>query len=147
MLLSSQSKLLAQPAGQDLILKLKLTGYEVHLTKAKKPYQYRTDNNTVIKKADKAYLVLLHLEPMPKVTNTRIDFYIGDYKVPEYGSTKTGIYFRIYDAALLARLKDQPISWQYGDQPRNVFENKRFQADSKKLKIEQEETVLGKKEK
>lgn len=132
----------AQQPQQDQNLQLK--GYEVHFVRAKKPYQYRTEKNE-LKKAEAAYLVLLHFEKRPPVTNERIDFYIGDYKVPEYGGTKTGIYFRIFDQALLNRLNNQPISWKLPDQPKKTFPGKVFLADSKKMKQESEEAVLQKK--
>ena len=39
-----------------------------------------------------------------------IEVYIGDYKIPEYGGTKDGIYFKIYDRALLDRLEGQAFA-------------------------------------
>lgn len=39
-----------------------------------------------------------------------IDIYIGDYKIPEYGGTKDGVYFKIYDSALLEKLEGQPFA-------------------------------------
>lgn len=39
-----------------------------------------------------------------------IDIYIGDYRIPEYGGTKDGVYFKIYDSALLERLEGQPFA-------------------------------------
>ena len=142
---SGFTRTMAQSPKTDSTGTLHLAGYEVHFVKAKNIYQYRTDKNE-LRKADAAYLVLLNLQSLPPVTNTRINFYIGDYKIPEYGGTKKGIYFRIYDPVLLTKLNNQPISWQRGNDSINVFDNTRFQVDTKKLKPEREEILLGKKQ-
>jgi len=129
----------AQHPDQELTLQLK--SVDVHLVKPVKPYQYRTDKNE-LKTVAQAYLVLFDFEKIPPVTNERTDFYIGDYRIPEYGGTKTGIYFRIYDPAIVNRLNNQPISWKKGNQPQKTFPGKVFTADTRKLKPESEEAVL-----
>ena len=42
------------------------------------------------------------------------ELYIGDYRIPEYGGTHDGLYFRIYDQKLLARLENKEFRYRFG---------------------------------
>lgn len=57
-----------------------------------------------------------------------VEIFIGDYRVPEYGGTPDGIYFKIYDEKLLKSLNNQFIA--YG------FDNKKWRILSLQLKLD-----------
>jgi hypothetical protein len=46
-----------------------------------------------------------------------MELYVGDYRVPEYGGTADGLYFRLYDSKVVAGLAGREISWRFGREP------------------------------
>jgi hypothetical protein len=130
-----------QPKGQDSALEL--SSYSVHLVQPKTPYKVRNAKNEVEEKKT-AYLVFFDLKHRPAFYNTNLDFYIGDYKIPEYGGTATGIYFRVYDKALLKKLNNESILYATGRQPQKSLNKKFTVPEVSKLKAEPEEALLKK---
>jgi len=108
---------------------------------AAKPYIYR-DSTYTLKESKTAYLVLLDLSGKPKAYGPVMNIFIGDYKIPEFGGTKTGIYFRIYDTAILQKLNKQKFYYRYSGSEK-IFLDKYFESpDLKKMKLENETEVL-----
>ena len=130
----------AQQQRRDSV-KMQLTNISVHLVQTGRPYKFRNDKNEE-KQVNTAYMVLFDLKDMPKYYGPNLDFYIGSYKVPEYGETPTGIYFRIYEPELLNKLNNQPVSYRMGRQQQQPL-NKSFTVPGKaNLKAENEDQLL-----
>ncbi len=119
-----------------------LSGYSVHLVQPAKPYKFRNDKNEITEKKT-AYLIFFDLKNRPAFLNTKLDFYIGEYKIPEYGGTKNGIYFRIYDKDVVSKLNNQPILYQIGKQQKKPF-TATFKLPEAALKAESEMEVMKK---
>lgn len=120
---------------------MELKNVAVHYVEAKKIYQYR-DSAYKLYESKTAYLVFMDLENIPRKAGSALNIYIGDYKVPEYGGTQTGIYFRIYDQKILQRLDKQMIYYQI-DKGEKRSLNKQFSVpDQKNLKKQSEEELL-----
>jgi hypothetical protein len=64
-------------------------------------------------KYDRAYVVTVK-GTFPLNESLGFELYVGDYRVPEYGSTRDGLYFRIYDEKLLSRLEDKEFRYRFG---------------------------------
>lgn len=128
------------PARPD---SLELSGYAVHFVQLPFPYA-ATDSSGQKTRYETAWLVRLDLKGMPAAYGPRPDFFLGDYAIPEYGGTATGIYFRIYDPALLARLNGQEIRYR-NENGTLVSLNRKFEvpADWRKMQPEVENKVLG----
>jgi hypothetical protein len=60
-----------------------------------------------------AYLVRLEME-RPSFWNELVRLYVGDWQVPEYGGWQRGIYFKVYDPALLTRLNGGELRYRIG---------------------------------
>ena len=74
--------------------------------------------------------------------NARTDIYIGDYRVPEYGGYKNGVYFKIYDENLLRSLNDQEVSIAVAGKKKQSLGRKFSTADYGRLSVEEESAVL-----
>ena len=87
---------------------LHIKGYKIFVQQLERPVM-RKDEKGEKKRYEKVYVVELKGyfgEPRA----IPIDIYIGDYKIPEYGGTKDGIYFKMYDSALLESLEGQTFA-------------------------------------
>ncbi len=51
--------------------------------------------------------------PHARLRALGLELYIGDYRVPEYGGTRDGLYFRIYDERLLSRLEGKEFRYRF----------------------------------
>jgi len=93
---------------------LRLKEYSVHKVKLSFPYKMKSSNleNGEEKVYETAWLVKLELENMPTTYGPKIDFFVGEYKIPEYGGWKDGIYFRIYDEKVLEMINGQQFFYQ-----------------------------------
>jgi hypothetical protein len=133
--------LLAQSAAQQPGIGLELKEYKIYLVQSKKPYKY-LDKENKVRESRTAYLVKFFFVKTPKPSDTVIKFYIGEYKVPEYGGVDDGIYFLIIEPGLLDRLDNQAINYSFGTSDR-VSLNKTFKKpDTSSMKVEMEESVL-----
>jgi hypothetical protein len=61
-----------------------------------------------------AHVVFLEIEGL-RISGPALEVFIGDYKVPEYGGWGRGIYFKVYEPALLEKLAGQEMRWQFMD--------------------------------
>ena len=89
--------------------------YSVQLMKLKVPAVVKDEKGRKVT-YDKAYVVSLDID-FPKGMDQATRLYIGDYEVPEYGGTPSGIYFKIYDPALLHRLSGKNFMYKFGERP------------------------------
>jgi len=95
---------------------IRITGYEIFEQNFEKPL-VRLDERGTPRSYSRAYVV--HLKGyFGEPSAIPIDIFIGDYRVPEYGGTTEGIYFRIYDEKLLKKLAGS--SFSYGFEGRKV---------------------------
>lgn len=60
---------------------------------------------------------VVHLKGhLPPPRDMALELFVGDWKVPEYGSTEDGLYFRIYDPELRKSLKGRDLRYRLGPQ-------------------------------
>ena len=50
----------------------------------------------------------------PPPMDQSLDLFLGDDPIPEYGTSKDGIYFKVYDPALLKRFEGREIRYRVG---------------------------------
>lgn len=130
LLAQSQDRGSAKPLAQ-------LTSYEVVQLELKKPVRLR-DAEGKEQSYDRAYLVNLKgTFPLKQALN--FELFIGDYRVPEYGSTRDGLYFRIYDAKLLERLEGKEFRYRFGSPEIHSFNTRLSTKASQPLKIQKEQ--------
>lgn len=123
---------------------IQLIGYTVHQVKLTTPY-VTNDAKGNSKKYEQAWLVKMELGNMPKYTNRKIDFFIGDYAIKEYGGWERGIYFRIYDKVVLDQLGTKEIRYRSSTSDSVMSTHKIFELPAdKKFIMEDENKVLGK---
>lgn len=134
----------AQSTADQHTLTLELKNVQVYQVQAKKPYTYQDKENKT-KEVNSAYLVKLVFDKKPQPMNQRIDFYIGDYKVQEYGGTSDGIYFRLIEPGLIDKLNNQAISYQVGNEQKVSLKKNFTKPDAKSLKPQTEESILKQK--
>lgn len=121
--------------------RLELTAIELHKVKLEYPHKVR-DKDGPEKAYAEAWLVLLSFRNLPPAADMGMDLFIGDYRIPEYGGFKDGIYFRIYDEQLLQSLNGKEVSVSFAGEKMKSL-NKKFSSDGyKKLSVEEESAVL-----
>lgn len=131
----------AAPATEVREEPIELTGIELHKVKLAAPYKMR-DKDKKERVFDQAWLVLLAFKnPLP-VRNMQTDIYIGDYRVPEYGGYRNGVYFKIYEESLLRSLNDKEVSVGVDGEAKRSLGRKFSTADYARLAIEEERAVL-----
>jgi hypothetical protein len=134
----------AQSTTDQQSFTLELKDVQVYQVQAKEPYTYKDKENKT-KEVNTAYLVKLVFDKRPQPTNDRIDFYIGDYRIPEYGGTSEGIYFRLIEPGLLDKLNNQAIGYQIGSQQKVSLKKNFMKPDTRTLKPQTEESILKQK--
>jgi hypothetical protein len=127
---------LAQTEGHDRLPAVQLVSYEIVRLELKNPVRLR-DSEGKEQSYDRAYLVTLK-GTFPRNQGLGMELYIGDYRVPEYGGSRDGIYFRIYDDRLLARLEGKEFRYRFASKEIRSLDM-RFSLKSKgSLKVEKE---------
>jgi len=91
---------------------IRLNSYDIVQLELKKPMRLR-DSEGKEQSYDRAYLVTLK-GTFPRDQAIGFELYIGDYRIPEYGGTRDGLYFRIYDPKLLQRLEGKEFRYRFG---------------------------------
>lgn len=97
-----------------------IIGYEIKLQEFEKPI-IRINEKGEMQRYTKAYVVYVK-GSFGEPRAIPVEIYIGDYRVPEYGGMKDGIYFRIYEDTLLQRLEGKPFGYGYEGQKLKTFE-------------------------
>lgn len=92
-----------------------LKAYQVHRVTLAQPRQVTMENGET-QEVRAAYLIMLSMDP-PPFRGPILNVFLGDYRVPEYGGWDDGIYFKVYDRALLDRLDGQPFAYSVDGQP------------------------------
>jgi hypothetical protein len=118
-----------------------LSNYRVHYVRL--PYAH----NVISDKGDRrsfsnAWLVVFSLQNLGAPRGLATEFYIGEYRIPEYGGVTNGIYFRIYEEAKLRSLDGQEISMRDSGAKRTSLNQKFVLPDLKTLQPEEESAVL-----
>jgi hypothetical protein len=127
----------AQSQDRSKAEAIRLTSYEVVQLELKKPMRMR-DAEGKEQSYDRAYLVTLKGN-FPLFQGHGLELFIGDYRVPEYGSTRDGLYFRIYDQKLLVSLEGKEFRYRFGTAEVHSFEKRFSTKSSQPLKIQKEE--------
>lgn len=99
-----------------------ITSYDISVQVYEKPFA-KLDEKGQKKSYSKAYVVRLKGN-FGEVRAIPVDIFIGDYKVPEYGGTEDGIYFKIYDEKLLQKLENKAFGYGYQNQKIKTFKLK-----------------------
>lgn len=94
-------------------LELRLSGQEVHRVELDVPYT-TTNMKGQKRQYSEAFIVLLKLE-YPPFRGPAVEFFIGDYRVPEFGGWREGVYFKVYDPELLTQLTGQEMRYRIPD--------------------------------
>lgn len=102
----------AQTSNQERPKIVELKSYEIVQLELKKPVRLR-DAEGKEQSYERAYLVTIK-GTFPRDQAIGMELYIGDYRVPEYGGMKDGIYFRIYDEKLLNNLEGKEFRYRIG---------------------------------
>lgn len=102
----------AQAQDQTKKEPIRLISYEITQLELRKTIR-RIDTEGKEQKYDRAYLVTVKGN-FPLYQALGFELYIGDYRIPEYGGTRDGLYFRIYDERLLSRLEGKDFRYRFG---------------------------------
>lgn len=108
--------------GEGTFKNITISSYDISVQDFEKPFM-KIDERGVKRNYRKAYVVNLK-GYFGKSSAIPVDIFIADYKVPEYGGTKDGIYFRIYDEKLLEDLENKPFSYGFQNQKVQTFKLK-----------------------
>jgi hypothetical protein len=102
----------AQASDETKREPIRLISYEITQLELKKTVRL-LDPEGKEQKYDRAYVVTLKGN-FPLNQGLGFELYIGDYRIPEYGGTREGLYFRIYDEKLLSRLEGKDFRYRFG---------------------------------
>jgi hypothetical protein len=118
--LGSSANLLGSAAAQaqDETKKepIRLISYEITQLELRNTIRL-LDSQGKEQRYDRAYVVTLKGN-FPLNQALGFELYIGDYRIPEYGGTRDGLYFRVYDEKLLSRLEGKEFRYRFG--PREI---------------------------
>jgi len=93
---------------------IEIRSYEIALADLERP-ETRLDAKGVKRTFGQVYIVELKGD-FGEPGAIPVDIYIGDHKIEEYGGTRDGIYFKVYDEALFDRLEGQPFAYGFEGQ-------------------------------
>ena len=116
---------------------VRLISYELTQLELKKPVNL-LDSEGKEQKYDRAYVVTLK-GTFPLNQSLAFELFIGDYRVPEYGSTRNGLYFRIYDEKLLARLEGKEFRYRFASAEIHNFDIRFSAKGSQAPKVQKEQ--------
>ncbi len=116
---------------------VRLISYEIAQLELKKPIRL-LDSEGKEQKYDRAYVVTLK-GTFPLNQALAFELFIGDYRIPEYGSSRDGLYFRIYDERVLARLEGKEFRYRFASPEIRSFDMRFSAKGSQPLKIQKEQ--------
>ncbi len=121
---------------EDVASPIRLESYNIVIMELKKPI-IRKDLEGNEQKYNRAYLVTLKGN-FPRDRALAMELFIGDYEVPEYGGTKEGLYFKIYDPRLVQRLEEKEFRYRFESDEIKSFDIKFSLKEFQPLKIKKE---------
>jgi hypothetical protein len=92
--------------------KIEIHDYKITVRELKKPLVRIINKQKV--QFDREYFVQVKAT-MPPIQAKETNFYIGKYHIPQYGDTKDGFYFIMYDLHFLESLEDGEFAYSTGD--------------------------------
>jgi len=107
-----------QPSGE----RLELRGYEAYHVRLAQPFT-RLEADGEKRTSTEAYVVRLKVS-RPESWGEKVDYFVGDYRIPEYGGWEEGIYFKVYDRALFDSLRGGELRYRIGEGPIVSFERR-----------------------
>jgi len=116
---------------------IRMTSYDVVQLDLKKTMRL-LDAEGKEQKYDRAYVVTVK-GTFPLNESLGFELYVGDYRVPEYGSTRDGLYFRIYDEKLLSHLEDKEFRYRFGPGELHNLDTRFSLKSLRPFKIQKEE--------
>ncbi|HYL82972.1 MAG TPA: hypothetical protein VE263_01960 [Candidatus Angelobacter sp.] len=126
----------AQTGGREKPLKVEINSYEIVQLELKTPVRLR-DAEGKEQSYERAYLVTLK-GTFPRDGGLGMELYIGDYRVPEYGGTRDGLYFRIYGEKLLDSLEGKEFRYRFGPTEIRSFEKRFSTKEARPFKSQRE---------
>jgi hypothetical protein len=102
--------------------RVELRGYEAYHVRLAQPFT-RLEANGEKRTATEAYVVRLKIS-RPEFWGEKIDYFVGDYRIPEYGGWAEGIYFKVYDRDLFESLRGGELRYRIGNGPIVSFERR-----------------------
>ncbi len=126
----------AQTSSREKPLNVKINSYEIVRLELKTPVRLR-DAEGKEQSYERAYLVTLK-GTFPRDEGLGMELYIGDYRVPEYGGTKDGIYFRIYDEKVLNNLEGKEFRYRFGPTEIHSLEKRFSTKEARPFKTQRE---------
>jgi hypothetical protein len=124
-----------RPAGEGPFV---LKGIEVVRAELARPHT-AIDAGGEKRQYTHAHVVLLEIEGL-RISGPALEVLIGDYKVPEYGGWERGIYFKVYEAALLEKLAGHEMRWRFMDRTGSF--GRRFEVPQAGQLVEKKEAEL-----
>jgi hypothetical protein len=110
-----------QADSQQREEQLRLEGYDVAFVRLERPHTVR-DSLGEERTYNEAFLVRL-MVPHPGFWGERVNYFIGDFWVPEYGGWEQGVYFKVYERALFLSLDSLDVRYRIGsDGPVRSFD-------------------------
>lgn len=104
----------ALPAGGEE-LSVKIQEVKVETKALAKSVEKRDASG---QKRSYSQVTVVHLKGVfPPPMDTALDLFVGDTKIPEYGTTADGIYFKVYDPAILERHRGKELRYRFGNGP------------------------------
>jgi hypothetical protein len=131
----------AGPTAEPSRGPLELSAIELHKVKLTHPQKLREKEGQE-KVYDQAWLVMLFFKNLGPVSNTGMDLFIGDYRIPEYGGFNEGIYFRIYEERQLRSLNGGEVSVSFAGMKMHSLGRKFSTENYEKLSLEEESKLL-----
>ena len=116
---------------------IRLISYEITQLELKKTVRL-LDTEGKEQKYDRAYVVTVKGN-FPLYQALGFELYIGDYRIPEYGGTRDGLYFRIYDERLLSRLEGKEFRYRFGPGETHSLETRFSTKNFHPFKVQKEQ--------
>jgi hypothetical protein len=123
-------------ASADAGASIQLVSYQVVQLELRAPVRLR-DPEGKEQSYHRAYLITLN-GTFPRDQGLGFELFIGDYRIPEYGGTREGLYFRIYDPKIVSSLEGKEFGYRFGGKEVRSFGMRFSMKRAQPLKVIQE---------
>ena len=137
LLSSAQAPQTSSDAGPAI----RLTSYQVVQLDLRAPVVHR-DSAGREQTYHRAFLVTLKGD-FPRDQGLGLELFIGDYRIPEYGGTRDGLYFRIYDPKTISGFEGKEIKYRFGGHEIRSFGIRFSTKGSQPLKVIKETSPIS----